>query len=895
MLNKTAIFIYFMTLGSSIANIIANWSIMPIDVQILMVGMPIIGFWPSFSRKFNKIVQGSVGCVCMLWIVFRMLVPVGIYDQWGYYVLLVCGVSTVYLSEVMIITDIVCVSLFFGLNYVIHYDYIMEHEAEASISSLATFPFVILVLAILWLTVRRSKAKVRDVQYRNHNFNQMTKLLNIKKEETEAIAKSKIDFLANTSHEIRTPMNAIIGMSELAIREEPKPEVEEYLNNIQSAARSLLAIINDVLDFSKIESHKIELFEAKYSIVTVINEVCSIVSSRIDQTAVQLIVEIDPSIPGVLYGDELRIRQIILNLAVNAAKFTTRGSITLKLSFKNINENRIQLRVSVKDTGIGIRRRDLERLFKAFEQVHVKSANNTEGTGLGLVISRNLVELMGGSITVNSTFGIGSEFAFEIPQKVIERSFCMSIKGVERFRTAVLMTNQPAEAQIEKILSQFNLEHTVFDSYEEWEQQKDKFTHVILTYDFYEQHTAVFNDFSGEKCVGVVSEYNIHTPLWHEVRRLASPLTPMLIAKLYENSSTGDEEKDVLTAPEARVLIVDDNKTNLVVASSLMKPYGMTIDTAESGAKAINLIGENDYDIVFMDHMMPEMDGIEATNIIRSGNGKKSMVPIVALTANADIGASNMFFAAGMNGFLAKPIDANELNAVLEKHLPNSKKVYGGVTKAAEEESGEKASAVIVERLREEIEELDVSFGLSQCLQDSDLYLEILDTAIHSSTFDELKKSFEKEDYENYTIYVHGLKGSARNIGVGVLGDLAFELELAGKRGDVEYIKANHYQFVEEYSAFTKRIEMIVGEDDSGKPAVEKKKASLADEKWEFEDLKEACGDFDYSWATNILEAIADKSFGDEADELIVKIAEDIDAFEFDSAAEKIDTLLGME
>lgn len=889
--NRTARILYLFVLTFSLILCITRFDKMPLDVRIIAIAMPILGLVPSFRRNTNKTVHGVIFSCLIMYVVFRMATPLDYVGDLDYYMLAVFCVSMLYLEEVVLLCESVLFLVLYFTTLVINLntpDYVFEYKW---ISIIISFAMLVFSVCILFQTIRRSKTNVKYVQRRNHNFNQMTKLLKIKKEESEAVAKSKIDFLANTSHEIRTPMNAIIGMSELALREDISPEVRQYLANIQSASKSLLAIINDVLDFSKIESHKIELFESNYSIVNIANDVCNIIATRIDASSVRLLTDIDPSIPGVLYGDDLRIKQIILNLATNAAKFTQRGSITIKIGFRNITEDRIMLHISVIDTGIGIRRRDLEKLFRAFEQVHVKNANNTEGTGLGLVICKSLVELMGGTIGVNSTFGTGSEFYLDIPQRVIDRKCCISIRNAAKFNTAVLVSNMHSSGLLDRLLSQLDLSVTLYRSFDEWYADRKKYTHTIMSYDYYEAHNEEINSVASNMNISVVAEYEMSMPLWRGIGKLQSPVALADLMKLYESGGEEKKKADSFTAPDARVLIVDDNKTNLLVAKSLMKPYNMQITTADGGLMALELIGRNEYDLIFMDHMMPDLDGVETTKRIRGGDKSKN-VPIIALTANASVGASGEFFAAGMNGFLAKPIEPVELNSVLEKWLPAGVVNYGGKRAAASEESKEvKPSAAVVEQLRE-IDELDVNFGMGQCLQDTDLYIEILDTAIHSPTFDELLVSYNNEDYKNYTIYVHGLKGSARNIGMGVIGNLAFELELAGKRGDIEYIHANHKAFVEEYTALSKRIGDIIkplAEKPAGKA---KRTVTVADEKWALDDMKSACGDFDYAWAEKLFEEFAEKSFGADGDAQLEQIKADIEAFEFDAAAEKIDLLL---
>ncbi|MCH5259146.1 MAG: response regulator [Lachnospiraceae bacterium] len=418
----------------------------------------------------------------------------------------------------------------------------------------------------------RDEVKVRGYMISVIDVTEMTaqaKLMRELKEKAENASHVKSAFLANMSHEIRTPMNAILGMTEIALRGELEQQQRDAVEQIKSASMTLITIINDILDFSKMESGKMEIVEADYDLMTLVQDVYHIISGKVEEKNLKLEIRIDPTMPKGLYGDEIRLKQVLINLVNNAVKFTDQGSICLDIGYEKKEED-ILFKVSVKDTGIGIKPDDLERIFNSFEQSDTFRNRKKEGSGLGLAISRQLLILMGGEIHVESVYRQGSNFSFEVPQRVTSDEPCGEL-NLEKRQPRTLQTTE------------------------------------------------------------------------------------------YEN----------FRAPGAKVLIVDDNLVNRKVAAGLMKPFAMQIDTAKSGEEAIEMVKQKEYHLIFMDHMMPDMDGVEATHVIRELEGEYyQKVPIIALTANAISGVKEMFLTEGMDDFIAKPIDFKELSEKIVHWLP---------------------------------------------------------------------------------------------------------------------------------------------------------------------------------------------------------------------------------
>ncbi|MBP5471963.1 MAG: response regulator [Lachnospiraceae bacterium] len=553
--------------------------------------------------------------------------------------------------------------------------------------------------------------------------------------------EAKTDFLANTSHEIRTPINAVLGMNEMILRETAKAEAMEepdinkyreafgrirsYSGNVDSAGNNLLAIINDILDFTKIEEGKMDIVPVEYQLSSVLNDVSNMIYFKAGEKKLSFTTDVDENLPDNLFGDVVRVRQVITNILNNAVKYTDEGSVSLKISGTrpDCTENGkpiLNLVVEVKDTGIGISRENLGKLFVKFERLDLVRNSTKEGTGLGLAITKMLLDMMHGRIDVESEYGKGSTFTVTVPQGIV------SDEPIGNF--------------------------------------KEKF----------------------EKSIGEKEDYH-----------------------------------ESFIAPSAKILVVDDTRMNLIVATEILKDTKMYIDTAISGSDAVKMTLKTRYDVILMDQRMPEMDGEETLHEIRSFPGSPNrQTPVICLTADAVVGAKERYISKGFDDYLSKPIEGRVLENMLRKYIsPDKIQIVGSMEKTPDVRSAPEGNKAGGSRGLEYLTKcgIDTEKGISNCGGEEEFYRSILLEYLNSSY--EKKKKLEDflkaGDMEGYGIQVHSLKSTSATIGASALSEKALELEHLAKEGKLGEVRLKHDPMFAEYSWVLNALAKVVTEEDA--------------------------------------------------------------------------------
>jgi signal transduction histidine kinase/CheY-like chemotaxis protein/HPt (histidine-containing phosphotransfer) domain-containing protein len=708
--------------------------------------------------------------------------------------------------------------------------------------------------------------------------------------EIEKAANMKSDFLANMSHEIRTPMNAVIGMAEMALREDLTPTAKSYINQIKSAGKSLLTIINDILDFSKIESGKMDIVEVEYEPLAMINDISAIIGTRIANDDVEFVLDINPNIPKMLFGDNIRLKQVVINLSNNAAKFTKTGQVLLKFDFEPASDDTVNLLFSVKDTGIGIKQTDMEKIFQSFQQVDSKRNRNIEGTGLGLAISKQLLGLMGGNINVESVYGEGSTFSFSVPQKIVDKTPVVSLNETPPLHAVGFLKNEYAHAQLKRDMSRLGIKFMDLKDMSMLSFLKNHKTSLAESYFFIS-----YCDFTESIQQSIAKNPNITavvvTPsdvsIEYDIDNVIvakKPLSSAAIAAIYNHETllqseekSSDEYYD-FTAETASILIVDDNSINLTVAEGLLEPLNMQIDTALSGNEAIKKISHKMYDLILMDHMMPELDGIETTHIIRRFHPAYENVPIIALTANAMGDAKQMFMKEGLNDFIAKPIEVRMLVTTIHKWLPKSKiKKRTGSVKTNENKS-----------ILPDIPELNVK-GAVKLIGSEKLFMTILADYYRAipKKLELIKTYKETENWHNYTVEVHALKSASRQIGADKLSSMAAALEAAGNANDLDTIMADTDAALELYSHYKDILAPIFPdkEDTSDKPPIDKDTLLEV-----FDEMTNAINDLDMDKLDECVSKLDNYHFEGDNEELYKRLKDAVGDMDPDACDEIINS-----
>lgn len=559
---------------------------------------------------------------------------------------------------------------------------------------------VVISLGIIFMSLIVAEIVNSLITEQNHRLLDALRKEKRSQQEDEAANMAKSSFLANMSHEIRTPINAILGMNEMILREEKDPAIRGYAGNIQASGNSLLSIVSDVLDISKIESGKLEIIPVDYEVNSLISDCCNMAAGRAKAKELELLVECADNVPMKLCGDETHIRQIIMNLLTNAVKYTEKGTVKLIVSGR-FTDGGFVLKVDVSDTGIGIAEENLPQLFTQFQRFDLQRNRNIEGTGLGLSIVKRLCDLMSGTITARSVLGSGSTFTVELPQKVVDSTPCGGVN-----------LNYSAGA-----------EHEYHHSFE---------------------------------------------------------------------------------APEAKILAVDDLPVNLLVIANLLKETRIKIDTAGSGRECMDKCSQQKYDLILMDHMMPEMDGVLTFEKLHGDKSSPNFeTPVIMLTANALAGMREQYMDVGFADYVSKPVRGAKLEEAIRRNLPESLIKPASPEIPAEAVSTEPSGFADICGA---VPELNVNAALQYCCGSAELLNDLLHDFTENDHFSDLKAAFEEKRWEDYRRHAHSLKSTSLMIGLTGLSERARASELALKGGCTEFAELNHDSLIEEYSALLGKI-----------------------------------------------------------------------------------------
>ncbi len=763
---------------------------------VIMPVLLMLFYYKGFHQHFPELTSGlvllvTVGTISILLIEFKGTSGISMIFLWIIYAIVFAGILFILYRWRKISTGYQMVAMDFAgvICFVIAVILALEGEnarhtnfRDCVVDIFILVAFFFIMLQHIHIVISEYKGNVEKTA------KELEKQVEIAEEaRAEAISanEAKGVFLANMSHEIRTPINAVLGMDEMILRESGEKQIRDYAMDIHTAGQSLLAIINDILDLSKIESGKMEIVPVDYDLSSVIHDLSNMIMLRARNKDLKFEVSVDRNLPSRMFGDDVRIKQVITNILTNAVKYTEEGCVWMRISGKKDGEYEI-LHVEVEDTGIGIKKEDMGKLFEAFQRIEEGRNRNIEGTGLGMNITMQMLDLMGSKLQVESEYGKGSKFYFDLRQKIMS-------------------------------------EVPIGDFEERIKTMGDEFTY-----------------------------------------------------------------KESFIAPDAHLLVVDDNSMNRKVFSSLLKPMKVKVTEADGGQKAIDLASSQHFDIIFMDHMMPEIDGVEALHRIRSLEDYPCKdTPIYVLTANAVAGAKEQYLEEGFDGFLSKPIVSEKLEEVIKQNLPEEM-----ILPAPKEEVKKSADSSF-------IDDLPIVDGLDW--QVAFLHLpeeELMKSAfsefyslikLHGDKLQKMKDSLP-EELDAYRIQVHGMKSSAASVGIIPLAGMAKILEFAAKDGDISRIEALHDVFMSEWMSYCEKLQGVMGlgiDDDGEKENIDSNALSVL-----LNVIKQAMEDMDIDGADDGIQKLTGlnlpENMREDAENLKGMVA-DLDS---DGAGEIVDRML---
>lgn len=704
-------------------------------------------------------------------------------------------------------------------------------------------------------------------------------------EKERQIHQEKMAFFANMSHEIRTPMNAILNLSELLLRKDLPLDVEQDISTIYEIGNGLLGIINSLLSFSKLDTGNIQLTTGTYSPATMCSDICSIISARLSKKSLHFFTDLDPFLPRQLIGDEMRIREILTNLLANAVKFTVSGKIELRLCAKNLSETKTELSFFISDTGSGIKEEDQKHLFRQFSRVDPKKNQTIMGTGLGLSISKKLTELMGGSITVESEYGKGSTFIVTIPQEIsLADPMIPTSDKMEQAEVYVYLPESDEELSkyVIRELRKLHIHPSLISSVSSISLgRSNKNSYLIIQQaDFPSCQETIDSLFLQDHVLLLMKNSDTTESKYYNYQQMYPYNLMMQTANILNGHpvKTASKKTDVYedtTFPSARILIVDDNDVNSSVAKRLMEPYEMDIDVASNGFDTLTMASAKDYDLIFLDHMMPGMDGIETVQKLRKMEGIRKNLPVIALTANVFSDAKTYFKEQGFSDFLAKPINVKELHNTLLQYLQEK-----AILRIAEKKQNE---SFVPEKIRTcfaSLKHFDVDASLEYFDHSADFYLEMLKTFRQGllERRNELDGIYENRDIKLFTIHVHAIKSASKSVGALEFSELAKIMEDFGHQNNWKSISQKYQELLDYTDLILKELDHCI----KAVPVADETKESLSC--YPEDIIKSLCiaiNEMDYQEVSEAISKLDQYTYPGELQKLLDRLKTAYDNFEY--------------
>ncbi len=799
------------------------------------------------------------------------------------------------------------------------YDFIFVLGGSVDLSTL-TITRILLHLMLVYMAGYLAKTVIRrrniERKYTEHKIAEL--------EETNRRTE---DFLTNVSHELRTPINAVTGITAVMLKNEENADKRKSIIAVQNAGNRLFHQIEDILDYTEIDTGRIKVSEDAYMISSIVNDIITEEQIWKRENVPEMIFDIDAGIPAVLLGDGRKIKKILKHLVDNAVKFTPKGGIYIRI-YARPKSYGINLCMKVSDTGIGISEENIKKITEKFYQSSGGRNRRAGGLGLGLPIVYGMVSALEGFIQIDSSVGKGTTVSVSIPQKISDDSSGMVVENREAVCPACFL--RPEKYEVPEVRDYYNemISHLVHElninlhkvsNLDELKRLVSMYelTHLFIGEEEYEENKEYFEMLSRNMKVVVIADCSFVLPLDSRVQLIHKPFNSLIVVNILnakEQEEAGMHHEKRMICPGVKVLVVDDEPMNLMVAEEIFAEYQMNVTTAASGQKALSICEGENFDLIFLDHMMPEMDGVETLKLLRKMHKDSERVfTVIAFTANAVSGAREMFRQEGFDEFVSKPIENLELERVLKKVLPKSsiafvdenslkkaagadEKVVGKEETAGEQISGEFSWNEQLDCL--ETAGFDTQSALRYCQGDMKFYVELLKSFAQDAAQKEtdIKRFYEQNDFSNYRILVHALKSTARMVGADSLSENARCAEEAAKNHDAAYIREHQEELLTQYHRTVQCICEAIGFDENiSMQAEQGSQTEVSREELirQLEELSESFETFEADKAGRLIFNMSNYGYqGTSVAELLADVRKDVEDFEFDAASERVQALI---
>ena len=733
--------------------------------------------------------------------------------------------------------------------------------------------------------------------YQTVLFERTRKQLDESSRMIESARFNKSRFLANVTHEIRTPMNAIIGMNELILREDLDPESRELAENIKVSSNQLLKIINNILEFSKLDSNKMELFPTKYDFRDLITEIIDAVSNEYASENTEFIAKIDPNIPRTLFGDNIRIKQVFMYLLFSSVHKLPHSRMSMEVSGEvDINTNTVMLSCTIAESGFGLSEVEIEAMLSAYTKYDSRQKSDYKGMGLELSICKEILELMGGKLSIKSVEGVGMAVRFEFLNYIIEDTPIVRVSSMNDYNILIYTKNPEDQDVWIDILGQFQLYPNFVSGPNAFRQaiENRRYTHIFIDDMFYPMLKDTIRSAQITNEIYVITEAGSVYSDFDNCKLLRRPMTCIGVANALNNAWDAAnyklaQKKEAVTYPEGKVIIVDDSIVNLKVLEGMLQTFDTNITKCKNGAEALDVLRNEEFDLIILDQRMPEMDGIELLHLIRKLDNANAMVPVLCATADFGPEISRLLLNEGFQDYLAKPVRRFYLERMLRKYMPVELAVNIVVddVPAVENETAVEKE----ENVSSDPREINFDRGLSNVGGIMAAFASVVNAYYREGVnkCDAVPKLLESKDYRNYVVEVHALKSSSAAIGADAMSTMFRELEFAGKADNIEFIESHSDNVFETFKDVLDVVkaylmEKGVFEGEASTPEPEGDVTELDDSI--IDELIDALTNFNIKATEDRIAECSAINYGHEINEVIRDIKNKLEVFDYHKAKE---------